>query len=145
MSGPSGSALVVVGAAIFDAAGRLLAAQRAAPARYAGLWEFPGGKVEAGETPTGALARECREELGIDIEVGAPVGEVEIDIGVLQVYRASIISGRPVASEHQALRWLAAHELDEVDWIAADRPLVQRLHDQRTHDHGLGPVKRPKP
>ena len=85
--------LVVVGAAIFDDSGRLLAAQRAAPARYAGLWEFPGGKVELGETPAEALVRECREELGIEIEVGALVGQADIDIGVLQVYRASIVSG----------------------------------------------------
>jgi 8-oxo-dGTP diphosphatase len=119
--------LVVVGAAIFDAAGRLLAAQRAGPARHAGLWEFPGGKVEAGETPTEALIRECREELEIDIQVGPWVGKAAIDIGVLHIYRASIISGRPQAREHQALRWLAPHELDDVAWIAADRPLVQRL------------------
>lgn len=148
MSGPvgcRGSGLVVVGAAIFDADRRLLAAQRAAPARYAGLWEFPGGKVEVGETPAEALVRECREELGIDIEVGPLVGDAEIDIGVLQVYRASIISGAPEAREHQALRWLAPHELDDVPWIAADRPLVRRLHDQRCHDHGMGPVKPPKP
>ncbi len=118
---------VVVGAAIFDAAGRLLAAQRAAPARYAGLWEFPGGKVEAGEAPAEALVRECREELAVEIEVGTLVGQAGIDIGVLQIYRATIVSGRPQSREHQALRWLAPHELDDVPWIAADRPLVRLL------------------
>ena len=137
--------LVVVGAAIFDDTGHLLAAQRAAPARYAGLWEFPGGKVEVGETPAEALVRECREELGIEIEVGPLVGQADIDIGVLQIYRASIVSGQPLASEHQELRWLAADELDDVPWIAADRPLVRRLHDQRAHDQGLGGFKRPEP
>jgi 8-oxo-dGTP diphosphatase len=120
---------VVVGAAIFDDSGRLLAAQRSAPARYAGLWEFPGGKVEAGETPAEALVRECREELGIEIEVGALVGQADIDIGVLQVYRASIISGRPQAREHQELRWLPPDGFEDVPWIAADRPLVARLLD----------------
>ncbi len=122
-----GRGLLVVGAAILDGDGRLLAAQRAAPARYAGLWEFPGGKVEAGETPSDALVRECREELGVEIEVGRLVGEAKIDIGLLQVYRASIVSGRPAAREHQALRWLAPHEFDDVEWIAADRPLVRLL------------------
>ena len=127
MAGDGGQRLVVVGAAIFDDAGRLLAAQRAAPARYAGLWEFPGGKVEAGESPQAALARECREELGIEIKVGTLVGEVAIDVGALQVYRASIVSGQPQAREHKALRWLGRHEFDAVDWIAADRPLVRAL------------------
>jgi 8-oxo-dGTP diphosphatase len=136
---------LVVGAAIFDDAGRLLAAQRAAPARYAGLWEFPGGKVEAGESPEQALVRECREELGIDVAVGGLVGEVTIDVGALQVYRASIVNGAPQPSEHTALRWLSPHEYDSVAWIAADRPLVERLHDQRCHDQGSAGFKRQIP
>jgi 8-oxo-dGTP diphosphatase len=118
---------LVVGAAIYDADGRLLAAQRNRPQVYAGLWEFPGGKVEPGETPEVALTRECREELGVEIEVGALVGEVEIPIGRLAVYRARLVSGVPTAGEHRELRWLAPHELDDVPWIDADRPLVDRL------------------
>jgi 8-oxo-dGTP diphosphatase len=118
---------LVVGAAIYDAAGRLLAAQRERPPQYAGLWEFPGGKVEPGETPEVALARECREELGVEIEVGALVGEVEITIGRLAVYRAVLLSGEPTPREHRELRWLTPNELDDVPWIDADRPLVDRL------------------
>jgi 8-oxo-dGTP diphosphatase len=118
---------LVVGAAIFDAAGRLLAAQRDRPPQYAGLWEFPGGKVEPGETPQAALVRECREELGIELEVGGLVGEVAIAIGRLAVYRARLTSGEPVAREHRDLRWLAPAELDDVPWIDADRPLVDKL------------------
>jgi 8-oxo-dGTP diphosphatase len=118
---------LVVGAAIYGDAGRLLAAQRSSPAAYAGLWEFPGGKVEADETPEAALIRECREELGVEIEVGALVGEVEIAIGVLRVYRARLVSGIPTAGEHGELRWLGPDELDDVPWIDADRPLVERL------------------
>ncbi len=137
MSADGDPKLLVVGAAIFDDAGRLLAAQRAAPARYAGLWEFPGGKVEVGESAPDALVRECREELGIEIAVGDGVGEVPIDVGVLRVYRASIVRGEPHAREHQELRWLAPHEFGDVEWIAADRPLVQALQDQRSHDQGL--------
>jgi 8-oxo-dGTP diphosphatase len=118
---------LVVGAAIYDATGRLLAAQRTRPEVYAGLWEFPGGKVEPGETPEAALVRECREELGVELEVEALVGEVDIPIGRLRVFRARLISGDPTPGEHSALRWLEPHELDDVPWIDADRPLVDRL------------------
>ena len=118
---------LVVGAAIFDTAGRLLAAQRRVPADYAGWWEFPGGKVEPGESPEQAVVRECREELRVECVVGDLVGEVDIPIGRLRVYRATLIAGEPVATEHAALRWLTPAEFDEVDWIDADRPLVDRL------------------
>jgi 8-oxo-dGTP diphosphatase len=74
-----------------------------------------------------ALARECREELGVEIEVGALVGEVPIPIGQLRVYRARLLSGEPTPREHRELRWLEPGELDDVPWIDADRPLVQRL------------------
>lgn len=117
----------MVGAAIYDGVGRLLAAQRSRPEAYEGLWEFPGGKVEAAEPPQAALIRECREELGVEIEVGAVIGEVDIAIGVLRVYRARLISGTPTAHEHRELRWLAPDQFDDVPWIDADRPLVERL------------------
>jgi 8-oxo-dGTP diphosphatase len=127
MSADAAPRRMVVGAAIHDAAGRLLAAQRNRPPQYAGLWEFPGGKVEAGETPEAALVRECREELGIEIEVAALVGEVDIAIGRLAVYRARLVGGEPTPREHRELRWLAPDQLDDVPWIDADRPLVERL------------------
>lgn len=129
---PGAHARLVVGAAIFDDDGRLLAAQRSSPSHYAGQWEFPGGKVEPGEAPDAALVRECREELGIDVSVGEVVGEVEIVVGRLRVYRARITAGVPVAHEHSALRWLAPQELDDVPWIEADRPLVDRLRGHFT-------------
>jgi 8-oxo-dGTP diphosphatase len=130
MAAPSASPApgrLVVAAAILDHADRLLAAQRGRPERYAGRWEFPGGKVEPGESPEDALIRECREELGITIGVGEVLGEVDIAIGRLRVYLARIIAGIPVAHEHSALRWLAPHQRGDVDWIDADRPLVERL------------------
>lgn len=126
---------LVVGAAVLDTAGRLLAAQRARPPALAGLWEFPGGKVEPGEDPRMAVVRECREELGIDVAIepgpGALVGEVGIRIGrsagTLRVYRARLVRGHPVALEHAAVRWLEPGELCDVPWIPADLPLVRRL------------------
>ncbi len=130
-AGAAEGARLVVGAAIHDAHDRLLAAQRGAPRSYAGQWEFPGGKVEPGETPQAALARECSEELGIVIEVGELLGEAPIAIGLLQVFYARLVSGEPVAREHTDLRWLSPAELGDVDWIDADRPLVQVLR-QRT-------------
>jgi len=119
---------IVVGAAIIDG-DRVLAAQRSEPPSLAGLWEFPGGKVDAGETDEAALVRECREELGVDVMLGArigrdwPIGEH----GVLRVWLASIAAGELTAHEHAELRWLTIDELDDVPWIPADRVVVERL------------------
>jgi 8-oxo-dGTP diphosphatase len=122
---------LVVGAAII-ADGRLLAAQRAAPAALAGGWELPGGKVEAGETDEQALVRECREELGIDITVGRRVGGVwpVHDGYVMHVWTAAIAGGEPTALEHSELRWLTEAELFDVPWLPADLPVIEavRVH-----------------
>ncbi len=122
---------VVVGAAIIAGA-KVLAAARAHPPELAGLWEFPGGKVEPHETETEALYRECREELGVAIEIGARVGGDLITGGgrfLLRVYRAGIGEGEPEAREHTALRWLAADELDDVPWLPGNRPVVETLRE----------------
>jgi 8-oxo-dGTP diphosphatase len=119
---------VVVGAAILRA-GQLLAAQRSRPAALAGYWELPGGKVEPGEDERAALARECREELGVAVAVGDRVGpEVPISDGmVLRTWSATILSGTPYAPEHAALRWLTAAEISELPWLPADAPLIPHL------------------
>jgi 8-oxo-dGTP diphosphatase len=125
---------VVVGAAILSGR-RLLAAQRATPPALAGRWELPGGKVEAGETDQAALVRECREELGVDVMLGARVGRdwpigiagVHGTTRVLRVWLAAVAAGKPVPLEHQSLRWLARDELENVDWLPADRPVVRRI------------------
>jgi 8-oxo-dGTP diphosphatase len=97
----------------------------------AGKWEFPGGKVEPGETDAEALVRECREELGVRVEVGERVGpDVPLAHGraVLRVYAVRLLDGDvPRALEHTAMRWLAADELDTVPWLPADRPIVAEL------------------
>ncbi|MFC0031259.1 (deoxy)nucleoside triphosphate pyrophosphohydrolase [Micromonospora chaiyaphumensis] len=121
---------VVVGAAII-VDGRVLACERSAPPEVAGRWEFPGGKVEPGEIETDALVRECAEELGVRVEIGARLGrDVRMAHGrsVLRVYVARLLDGeQPKALEHSELRWLAADELDSVAWLPADVPIVAAL------------------
>jgi 8-oxo-dGTP diphosphatase len=121
----------VVGAALVDG-DRVLVAQRSG-GPYDGCWEFPGGKVEAGESDLAALVRECAEELGVVVEPGRFLGEVPLDgvvgggprgASTMRVWAARIASGELVAHEHTALRWVGADELDDLDWIAADRPLL---------------------
>ncbi|BBH64715.1 DNA mismatch repair protein MutT [Actinoplanes sp. OR16] len=111
--------------------GRVLACQRSAPPEAAGKWEFPGGKVEPGETEEAALARECAEELGVRVKVGDRVGpDVPLAHGraVLRVYAAELFSGDvPEALEHTSMRWLAVDQLDSVVWLPADKPIVAEL------------------
>ena len=122
---------MIVGAAIIDG-GRVLACARAEPPEMAGQWEFPGGKVEPGETDTDALIRECQEELAVTVEIGERVGgDVLLGHGraVLRVYLARLRDGaEPRLVEHQELRWLAADELYDVAWLPADAPVVAALH-----------------
>ncbi|OLR90082.1 (deoxy)nucleoside triphosphate pyrophosphohydrolase [Actinokineospora bangkokensis] len=115
--------MIVVAAAIVRD-GRVLAQQRAYPADVAGLWEFPGGRVEAGESEVDAVVRECREELGITVHVGGFLAAAPLAPGKqLRLYAATTRDDpRPV--EHRDLRWVGAAELDGVDWIAADRDLL---------------------
>jgi 8-oxo-dGTP diphosphatase len=121
----------VIVAAVIITDGRVLACERASPPEVAGRWEFPGGKVEAGETDQQALARECAEELGVRVEVGERVGpDVPLAHGrsVLRVYAVRLLEGdEPQALEHSAMRWLSADELDSVPWLSADKPIVAEL------------------
>lgn len=121
----------VVGAALVDGDRVLLAQRSGGP--YDGRWEFPGGKVEPGESQLAAVRREIREELGVDVGVQAFLGEVPLDGAVgggapgastLRVWWGRIVGGELVAHEHAALRWVRADELEDLDWIPADRPLV---------------------
>jgi 8-oxo-dGTP diphosphatase len=121
---------VVVGAAIVRD-GRVLAARRTAPASAAGRWEFPGGKVEPGETDADSLVREIEEELRVRITVARWLQGAE-EIGeryVLRVAVASLDGGEPVPTEHDQVRWLAVDELFDVDWLDADRPFLTELSE----------------
>ena len=121
---------VVVGAAIVRH-GRVLAARRTTPPSAAGRWEFPGGKVEPGETAAESLVREVAEELGLRVSVVRWLeGAVPIDDRfLLRVALVSADGGEPVPTEHDAVRWLAADEVDQVDWLPADRPFLTELSD----------------
>lgn len=122
--------LLVVGAVIVDR-GRILACRRAPDRSAGGLWEFPGGKVEAGETQPQALRRELNEELHIDVQVGEHVSAATTAVGarLIELHCWWVIANEePRAStDHDAMRWLAPHELSHVEWAAPDLPAVQVL------------------
>lgn len=129
----------IVGAAIVDSLGfprRLLAARRTKPEALAGLWEFPGGKVEAGEGCEEALLRELREELGVDARLGSELpgpgsgGWPLTESASMRVWFAEITAGEPAPLEdHDELRWvdLGSSAVLELDWIPADLPIVRQL------------------
>lgn len=121
----------VVGAALVRE-GRVLAARRVGPAHLAGLWEFPGGKVETDESDEQALVRELDEELGVTAAVGLRIGP-ELALGggaVMRVYLATLLVGEPQLNDHDAHRWLTADELYDVPWIPADAPVLPALEAQ---------------
>ena len=119
----------VVAALIFHG-GKLFATQRGY-GPWRDWWEFPGGKVEEGETPEQALAREIREELDVGIEVRAYTCAVEYDYPEfhlsMRCYRCALASGEPKLLEHEAARWLGKEELDSVNWLPADRQILPEI------------------
>ena len=129
----------VVGAIIKDG-DRYLVGQRPANKSQGGLWEFMGGKIEPGETPEQALARECREELALEIEkehiIDSVVHEYPEKTIRLTLISCSPKSGSiPKALEHQQIRWVTHEEMDALDFAPADRELIDRIGCAAFHEH----------
>jgi 8-oxo-dGTP diphosphatase len=128
---PSGRSPRSVTAAVIEEGGRVLIARRKRGDRCEGRWEFPGGKVEPGESPEGSLVRELREELGLDAVVGERLcvcpfraGEAPME---LLVYRTRIVSGKIVCHDHDEVRWVEPGELGKYDLTDPDRRVVESV------------------
>ena len=123
---------VDVVAAIIRDGDRVFATQRGY-GEWKDYWEFPGGKIEPGETPERALIREIREELGAEIAVEYLLTAVEYDYPTfhlnMRCYLAYVTDGELTLKEHEAARWLSKEELDSVDWLPADLSILKLLRD----------------
>lgn len=125
----------MVAGALFDAAGRVLIAQRPPGKHMAGGWEFPGGKLAHGEERRAGLVRELREELGVEVlaatEVIAYVHEYPETRVLLDLWRVTEYRGKPQPLDGQALRWVRLEELPEAGLLEADRPMIAALCKER--------------
>lgn len=121
---------IKVVAAIITHENKIFATQRGY-GEFKDGWEFPGGKIEPGETPQEALVREIREELDVEIEVGELFDTVEYDYPQFHLsmdcFLCTIKSGELVLKEHEAARWLTKDTIDSVEWLPADLGLVEKL------------------
>ena len=121
---------IKVAAAIIEKDGKIFATQRGY-GNYKDWWEFPGGKIEAGESPQEALRREIREELDTEIAVGQLLTSVEYDYPEFHMsmdcFICTIVSGQLTLLEHEAAKWLGAGELWQVRWLPSDIKVIEEL------------------
>lgn len=136
--------IIKVTAAILEKDGRIIIAQRKSSDHLSGKWEFPGGKIEPGETPEECLARELKEEFDIDVNISEHLGSnvhhydhISIE---LMAYRASWVGGTITMNDHKAYRWVTINQLPDFDFAPADVPFVDMLRrgqiDVPTQSHG---------
>ena len=122
-----------VAAAVIREKGKIFATARGY-GELKGGWEFPGGKIEAGETPQEALKREIMEELETEISVGELIDTIEYDYPTFHLsmdcFWCEIISGKLVLKEAEAARWLEKADLDSVEWLPADVTLIEKIREQ---------------
>lgn len=123
--------MIAVVAGLIVRGGRLLIARRPSGKHMAGKWEFPGGKIERGETPEQALERELHEELGVETHTGRVYHVIchsypEKDV-LLVFYRSTLTGGEPAAIEEAEIRWIGEEELRSFDWAEADGPLIDMI------------------
>jgi 8-oxo-dGTP diphosphatase len=101
------------------------------------LWEFPGGKVDPGESPESALVRELREELAVEVEVGPPLGPVVWNYGEktirLRPFWCAILSGDLLALEHEQVLWILPADFDRLPWAPADIPILREIQSTPGH------------
>lgn len=123
--------IIHVVAAAIENEGKFFCAQRPEGKSLGGFWEFPGGKLEKGESPETALIREIQEELNSTIEILSYVNEASYDYDfgtvVMKTYHAKLVSGNLELLEHQNSIWLAPNELKTLNWAPVDRPAVELL------------------
>jgi len=126
---------IAVVAALLGQDGKILIQKRPATKTRGELWEFPGGKIEPGESPAAALVRECREELGVEVEPEAEVWSTShryedaprpTEVS-LRLIRCRLVSGTPVGREHQEVRWAKPEDLQGLPFVAADVPVLALL------------------
>ena len=122
--------IFVVGAVIIEN-GKVLCAQRGQTKTLPLKWEFPGGKIEKGESPESALLREINEEMQCKVFVGEQIEHTvyEYDFGIvhLTTFSCKVIEGKPILTEHVAIKWLPPNELNSLDWAPADIPTIEKL------------------
>jgi len=123
--------MIYVVAAAIEKDGKIFCAQRPEGKTLGGFWEFPGGKLEFGESPEEALVREIKEELNSTIEILSYINEASYDYDfgtvIMKTYHAKLISGNLELLEHQNSTWLAPQDLKTLDWAPVDRPAVELL------------------